>query len=49
MTFCIHKQRRKTILKGYIWCDYFRKVYKKDTCKRCRKTNWGGRHIWQNI
>ena len=37
MKICIYRRKKKNILKGYIWCEYHKKVYRKDTCLRCRK------------
>ena len=44
MKLCIHKRKRR-VTKDHIWCNYFRKVYHKNTCDRCHKSKYCGRYI----
>lgn len=45
MKLCIHKRKDKNNIKGYFWCNYFRKVFNKGTCDRCHKSKCCGRYI----
>lgn len=37
---CRYRRKPRNVLKGYIYCRYFGKVYSKDTCNKCHKEGY---------